>query len=238
MWSNHTSYDWQNNPGYLYTEKGINNGKYTIYPRPHGALGTHQSCAWKLGGRAEDDKRSLFEICAADEMTHKDPYAHWDYLHFPYVACPVKLVSSSHGEMREGQWYGMKAVHLVTADKKSSMLYLYEDTDPFDSNGKPKNNWKLIATAQDRGCSGYNGIPCTWKSHKDLVRVDGFENVDFALMSCRSIDPNTKPVAAVTSVVREVLPDNAKEATEGIKNSFDSVETATTVPDEVILTVS
>jgi hypothetical protein len=76
MWSNHTSYDWQNNPGYLYTEKGINNGEYTIYLRPHGALGTHQSCAWKLGGRAEDDKRSLFEICAAHEMTHKDPYAH------------------------------------------------------------------------------------------------------------------------------------------------------------------
>lgn len=37
-----------------------------------------------------------------------------------------------------------------------------------------------------------SGMYMTWACHKDLVRVDGFKSVDFALFSDREIDPNAK----------------------------------------------
>jgi hypothetical protein len=62
MWSNYTNYSFRDNPGYLYTPKGIANGEFTVYIRPHGSLGTHQACVWKLAGRDEDEIRSVFDI--------------------------------------------------------------------------------------------------------------------------------------------------------------------------------
>lgn len=200
IWNNKTKYAWNNNPvGYLYTSKGIRNGEYTIYVRPEIALGTHQSLAWKIGGRDEDALRSLFEICAAD-ATHKDPYCHFDFAHFPYITCPTS-VTAGHGKMTDGKWYGFKALRIVDPSLKFCDWYLFEDTNPFDSSGKPLNNWKLIAHAHDIGCSGYsiNGvkIPTTWKSHKDLVRIDGFKSVSFCKMSIREIDTTAKPAIAL-----------------------------------------
>ncbi len=35
MWSNHTKFNWENNPGYLYTEKGIRNWEFIhFHPSP------------------------------------------------------------------------------------------------------------------------------------------------------------------------------------------------------------
>ena len=196
IWSNDTDFSWNDNPGYLYTEKGIDNGEYTIYIRPHGDLGTHQAAAWKLGGRDEDDIRSLFEICGADQE-HNEPFSHWNYEHFPYVKCPT-TVFKPYSKLQEDKWYALKAVRIVDSSKKFCDFYLFEDPDPIDENGKPRNQWRLIAHAHDKGTDDYsdddgNPVPCTWKSHKDLFRTDGYENWDFALMSIRNIDPTATP---------------------------------------------
>ncbi|MGC1930417.1 MAG: hypothetical protein WA667_15710, partial [Candidatus Nitrosopolaris sp.] len=34
-WSNKTSYNWQNNPGYLYTDSSIGSGEFTTFIRVH-----------------------------------------------------------------------------------------------------------------------------------------------------------------------------------------------------------
>lgn len=187
IWNNKTKYSYKSNPGFLYTDKGLASCEMTGYFRPHGKLGTHQCLAFKMAGRDEDPIRSVFEICYAED-THKDCYAHWDFMHFPYVSCPT--TNYPHGKMTDGKWVGAKVVRLVSADKKQCDWYLFEDIDPFDSssNGKPKNNWKLVAHAVDRGTKEYDNIVTTWKNHKDLIRIDGFQNVDFALISDRAID--------------------------------------------------
>ncbi|MFZ0510869.1 MAG: hypothetical protein WAM14_04615 [Candidatus Nitrosopolaris sp.] len=49
------------------------------------------------------------------------------------------------------------------------------------------NNWALAATYNDVGIQGNNNIPLTWKCHKDVCRVDGFQGIDFTLISDRAI---------------------------------------------------
>jgi hypothetical protein len=61
-WSNKTTYDWQNNPGYLYSNNSIDSGEFTTYIRVHGDLHKHQAYAHKIGGRDEDPIRSLIEM--------------------------------------------------------------------------------------------------------------------------------------------------------------------------------
>jgi hypothetical protein len=196
MWKNHTSYSWKNHPNYLFTDKGIDNGEYTIYIRPHIDLRTHHCAAWKLGGRDQDDIRSLFEICGADQE-HHNPFSHWNYAHFPYVEC-LTNVYDSHNKLQEDKWYALKAIRIVDSSKEFCDFYLFEDQYPIDTNGKPNNTWKIIAHAHDAGTDEYrdddgNKVPCIWKSHKDTFRSDGYANWDFALMSIRNINPTSKP---------------------------------------------
>lgn len=185
-WANKTNFSWENNPGYLYKPDGVGSGEFTIFIRTHGDLGTHQSYACKIGGRDEDAIRSLIEM-VYPTATHNDVQVNYNYAHFPYVNVKPTIVNAPPKLVAE-KWIGVKCVHKIAADKKSSDWELYFDDNPFDSNGKPSNNWKLAATYHDVGVSGYKNIPLTWKSHKDLCRVDGFKNVDFTLISNREID--------------------------------------------------
>ncbi|HET7283062.1 MAG TPA: hypothetical protein VFI70_00100 [Nitrososphaeraceae archaeon] len=194
MWSNKTKNSWENNPGYLYSPKGIKNGEFTSFIRVHGNLGTHQAYAHKVGGRDEDAIRSLIEM-VYPTATHGDIQVNYNYAHFPYVNAKPNI-KFSPPTLAEDRWVGVKTVRKVAADKKSSTLEMWVDLDPFDGNGKPRNSWKPAATYVDKGTSGYGNVPCTWACHKDLVRVDGFASVDFALFSDREIDPNATPSTA------------------------------------------
>lgn len=194
--ANHTNYAWNNNPvGYLYTAKGIRNAEMTAFIRVHGDLGAHQSYAFKMGGRDEDAIRSLFEM-VYPTATHADIQCNYNYAHFPYVNVKPKAITANPPALADnGKWIGAKVIHKVAADMKSSDWEMWVDVDPFNAQGKPNNNWVLSATYHDVGTSGYNNIPTTWKCHKDLVRIDGFANVDFTLLSDREIDfsGNTPP---------------------------------------------
>ena len=198
IWNNKTKYSWSDNPGYLYTPKGIKNGEFTSFIRTHGDLGTHQAYAHKIGGRDEDAIRSLIEM-VYPTATHNTIQVNYNYAHFPYVNAkpsikfnPPKLVAD--------KWVGVKTIRKVAPDGKSSQLEMWVDTDPFDTNGKPKNGWKWAAVYLDKGTSGYKNIPMTWACQKDLIRVDGFASVDFALLSDREIDPMAKSVVLTSNI--------------------------------------
>jgi hypothetical protein len=184
-WANHTKYSWKSNPGYLYTDRGIGNGEFTTFIRVHGDLGSHQAYAHKIGGRDEDDLRSLIEM-VYPTATHGDIQVNYNYAHFPYVNVKPIIVSAPPKVVPE-KWFGVKTVRKIATDRKSSHLEMWVDTDPFNAGGEPNNNWKLAATYEDRGVSGYKNIPMTWRCHKDLCRVDGFASVDFTLISDRGI---------------------------------------------------
>jgi hypothetical protein len=207
-------YTWDDEPDFLYDEKGIRNHEMTGFIRLHGELppvhgkDIHKALAMKVCGGKEDAGRSVIETCYP--INSEDTVrAHWDYEHFPYILVdkedaggPVKQFFDGD-YCQDNKWIGLKHVHIVSDDKEQSTNRLYVDTDPFDSDGKPRNNWKLKAEWIDKGTEktgeddngdevGYDGIPCTWRSQVDKIRIDGWKQVDFTLLSIREIDPHAQ----------------------------------------------
>jgi len=210
MWDNDTDFNWENNPGYLYTKKGIKNGEFTTFIRVHDDVGTddegkkHHSFAHKIGGRDEDNLRSLFEMVHPTKK-HSDIHVNYNYAHFPYVpgeephASKINILFNPP-ILTEDKWIGVKTIHKVADDNKSTHWEMWVDKDPIDNNGKPKNGWKLAATYEDKGIKNFrkddktfNYPPLTWRCHKDVCRVDGYKKVDFVFISDREVDPKANP---------------------------------------------
>ncbi|HXS59670.1 MAG TPA: hypothetical protein VN703_02540 [Candidatus Sulfopaludibacter sp.] len=210
---------WREKPDFLYDTKGIRNHELTGFIRMDGDLNAgitdekkmiHKSLAMKVCGAKEDNGRSLIETCYP--INSKDNVrANYDYDHFPYLAVDNKDAGGAVRQFfsgdycEENKWVGLKHVHIVSDDKKQSTNKLYVDINPFDSNGKPRNEWKLKAIWIDKGTlktkenketgkiEGYGGIPCTWRSQVDKFRIDGWKYVSFTLLSIREIDPHAQP---------------------------------------------
>jgi|SRR5215831_7251122 len=194
-WANKSKYYWKDNPGFLYTDNSIGSGEFTLYIRTHGDLGTHQAYACKIGGRDEDDLRSLIEM-VYPTASHSSVQVNVNYAHFPYVNVKPKIVNAPPKLVAE-KWIGVKCIHVIADDKKSGDWELWYDDSPFaTADGKPANNWKLAATYHDVGVKEYGNVPLTWKCHKDLCRVDGFKSVDFTLISDRQVTKNKEAAAA------------------------------------------
>jgi len=209
---------WKEKPDFLYDPKGIRNHEFTAFIRLHGDLNKgitdekkkiHRSLAFKICGANKDEGRSVLETCYPVDKSDS-VRANYDYEHFPYVH--VRKTDAGGGikqffdgdYCQENKWMGLKHIH-ITDGKTQSLNRLYVDTDPFDENGKPRNNWKLKAEYVDKGSiekaknpdtdkmEGYDGIPCTWASQVDKIRIDGWDEVDFTLISNREIDKNASP---------------------------------------------
>jgi hypothetical protein len=189
IWGNNTKYSYKSNPGYLYKPNHFHNKEMTIYVRPHGQLKTHESFAFKMQGRDDDDIRSCIEFCYPT-ATLKGPAINVEYKHFPYVSYKgVRVYNTSSNKQTDGKWVGVKCVLIIADNKKSAWLGLFEDINPFTSAGKPANNWKLRADSVFTGVSDddYDNIIPTWDPHKDVVRLDGFQSQDIMWYSDRPI---------------------------------------------------
>jgi len=214
---------WKSKPDFIYDEAGIRNHEITVYVRGVNSLssGTHHSCALKVCGGRNDAGRSLVEtvypISSSDHVR-----ANWNYEHFPYVAVKNVTEYFTGDWFRDGKWVGLKSVRKVAADRSHAVFELWVDTDPFDaSTGAPKNNWRLKGHWDDHGTSGYNNIPCTWKSQVDKLRCDGMNNIDWCYFSDREIDPNatTANTYPIDSGSTKTFPDGTEF---DYNNSFSS----------------
>jgi len=190
IWNNNTNYSYKSNPGYLYQRNHFHNKEMTVYARPNGQLHTHESFAFKMQGRDEDDIRSCIEM-VYPTASHGDVEVNCEYKHFPYVHVKnVRQYNSSNNRHHDGAWVGVKCVLIIADNLKSAWLGMFEDINPFTSAGKPANNWQLRADCVFTGVSDSdydNKIP-TWDPHKDVCRLDGFESQDFMWISDRPID--------------------------------------------------
>jgi len=190
IYGNNTKYSYKSNPGYLYQWNDFHNKEMTIYVRPHGQLGTHESFAFKMQGRDNDDIRSCIEFCYPT-ATLKGPAVNVEYKHFPYVSYKnVRVYPSSSNKQTDGKWVGVKCILIIADNKKSAWMGLFEDITPFTSTGKPNNSWKMRADCLFTGVSDddYDNIIPTWDPHKDVVRLDGFSSQDIMWYSDRPID--------------------------------------------------
>lgn len=203
LYQNNTQYAWNNLPNnatlpYLFKPPPdtILNEEFTTFIRVHGDLGTHQAYSHKLGGRNDDSIRSLIEM-VYPTATHSTIQVNYNYAHFPYVNAKPNLFGSPLKIADNGKWIGVKTIHWVNPDGKSSHWEMWYNLEPFDSTGKPQHDWQLGATFEDHGTISYavNGVPVPliWAQEKSVCRVDGFQNVDFCLFSDREIDPTAQP---------------------------------------------
>lgn len=189
IYANIGNYSYKNNPGYLYKRNHFHNKESTIYVRPHGQLKTHESFAFKVQGRDNDDIRSAIEM-VYPTATHSTVEVNVNYKHFPYVNWnKVRQYSTSSNKQTDGKWVGVKFVLIVADNLKSVWMGMFEDINPFTSAGKPANNWKLRADTVFTGVSDddYDNIIPIWDPHKDTVRLDGFQSQDLMWYSVRPI---------------------------------------------------
>ena len=197
-WNNKTSYSWKSNPGYLYTQAGIRSQELTYFFRGQSDLGSsiHHAAAYKIGGRDEDDIRSCIEM-VYPTVTHDDVELNYNYAHFPYVGDSSNVNTiTKPPRMAENVWIGCKVIKLVDDSNNFTDLIMYANDTPFNTDGTVNNTtWYKAATYHDTGPpSGYSPrVACYWRCHKDLLRVDGFDFLDFALVSDREVDPHANP---------------------------------------------
>lgn len=178
-------------PDFLYDEHGFKNHETTFYIRPHNELGTHQACSFKMQGKDNDNGRSVIEMLYPDK-SHKKVEVNVNYEHFPYVNYKdVKQYFDSR--LQDGKWVGLKVVYIVADDNNSVSMSMYVDESPFQKDGSPTNDWKLLAESKFIGVPEYNNIIPSWAGRKNYLRVDGFESVDFTLCSAREIDTTATP---------------------------------------------
>jgi hypothetical protein len=180
---------WKTRPDYLYSPQGIRNHEYTIYVRPHSKIASHLSCAYKVCGGRNDSGRSILETKYPTTSSMKVE-GNWDYEHPVYVSIPNITTHFGGDWFTDNVWVGLKHVHKVPTDRKSSYNELWVSTPAFNADGTPTNNWRLKGSYTETGTSKFNGIPCTWRSQTDRVRCDGYNSIDFTYMSDREIDPN------------------------------------------------
>jgi hypothetical protein len=185
-------YSWKSQKGYLGSVKDPRDEEVTIYMRGHGAVsmkrlqwtlkirgGEHTnvnperaSCTMMTFGVKNTTRITKF----GKELTH--PY-------YDYVSLKPKIPDT---ELKENVWYGLKLVS-YRKNAWSTHNQLWLDTDPWDANGKPKNNWRLFSEYVDatgKSTGRYNQT-ADWGGLITMVRTDGWHNVDFALFSVREI---------------------------------------------------
>jgi hypothetical protein len=173
-------------PDFLYNAQGIRNREMTIFLRPHGQLKTHESCAFKVGGRDNDDVRSAIEI-VYPTATHSTVIVNYNFAHFPYVEEKNTKQIFTGDKLTDGKWVGVKCITKVSDDGKTQYLAIYADLTPFKADGSLNNQFKLKAECVTKGVKEYDNVVCSWKCQKDVMRVDGFRNVDYTLYSDREI---------------------------------------------------
>ena len=181
-------YAWNSKPKptYLYNEQGIRSKEMTVYLRTHNQLKTHESCAFKVNGRDNDEVRSAIEI-VYPTATHSTVVVNYNFAHFPYVAEKNIKQIFTGDKLTAEKWVGVKGIHMINDAGTIGYLAIYTDLSPFKPDGSINNQFKLKAECVTKGVSGYNNVVCSWKCQKDVMRVDGFANVDYTLFSDREI---------------------------------------------------
>ena len=194
---------WEDNPKYIWTNKDSKNAEFTYYIRcsgkisGHGIAANHVTCSSKFRGGIHTGNHEPHASCCElvlrvgegnTSLNYNFEYNHPDYLNDGDGTRKIQ----ANNDTEIGKWFGRKTIVWTNSDGKSVTARDYIDLDPFDANGKPKNNWKPLQEKIFRTVSRetedgikYN-IPPLWGG-MFTSRVDGFQTVDYAIISIREI---------------------------------------------------
>ena len=188
-----------NGPEFIWTPEDSKNAEFTYYLRcndkihGHGTASNHVTCSTKFRGGKHtgnsDPHASCCELTLRVGEGNESLEYHFEYNHPDYLpdgdASTHKLDGDNNTEI--GKWFGRKTVVWTNSDAKSVTARDYIDLDPFDANGKPKNNWKPLQEKVFTTLDEYDK-PILWGG-MFTSRVDGFKTVDYAIASLREIIP-------------------------------------------------
>lgn len=189
-------YNWKDQPGYLSNNLDLTNQEFTAYVRVHNIVDSARAqIALKIrGGRHTSSNPDL----ASCTMMTFSPASHGSITRFgkelthPYYDY-VRLPPEFSAALEENAWVGLKLVSWNDpADVTRVINRLYIDTSPFDDAGVPQNNWRLFSEYIDvDGVStgNYYSTLVDWGGWQTTLRSDGFESIDFTLVSVREIEP-------------------------------------------------
>ena len=205
---------WEDNPQFIWTPKDNRNAEFTYYFRARKKIeakeGTtaynHTECSSKMRGGEHSGKKDprascielQFKIGQGNEtLRSSKEYNHPEYCPGGKGKPTTRLTANNNSE--EGKWIGRKTIVWTNQDDQSVTARDYVDWDPLDDDGKPKNNWKPLQEdyfsadshfGADSHCENYDKAPL-WGG-MFTSRIDGFKEVDYAIVSIREIIP---PVA-------------------------------------------
>lgn len=187
------AHTWQTNPAYIWTPADSKNVEFTYYFRVINLIQSHTSCSSKMRGGihtgSNDPRASCFEttffIVGGESNKMESAY---EYNHPSYVFETVTEYSPNLSAVNK--WIGRKTI-CYTSSVGLVHAIDYVDWHPFDSLGKPLNNWTKLMYQSFPGTStnGYSKVP-TWGG-MFTFRQDGYEFVDIAIISIREILPPT-----------------------------------------------
>ena len=185
---------WRTQSGYLLHPDDLKNQEFTAFLRVHGVLDPDRAqVTLKIRGGAHSarapDRASCVMLTFAPasrgsvarfgkELTHPE----YDY---------VRLKPFFPAALEADAWVGLKLVSWNDPGDPSQVVHrLYLDTEPFVA-GRPRNGWRLFSEYVDREdlSTGRYRKLVDWGGCQTTLRTDGFDRIDFALLSAREILP-------------------------------------------------
>jgi hypothetical protein len=194
-------YTWKTQSGYLASPADLKNQEFTVFVRVHEILSAERAqISLKIRGGAHSSNNDP-ESASCTMITYS-PRSHGSITRFAKeLTHPeydyVVLTPAFSAALKENTWVGLKLVSWNDPNDAAQVIYrLYVDVDPFESDtGNPKNNWRLFSEYVDKEgkSTGQYSKLVDWGGCQTTVRVDGFKDIDFALLSLREILPPSRP---------------------------------------------
>jgi len=192
-------YSWRTKPTpqFLYDNNCYKSFEFTVIVRVGPDLGTHESFAFKLVSRPDtpdDTIRSTIEMNLPNDQK-PNLYVNYNYAHAGYQSASGVKQYTKDGKVTVGKWIGAKVCFIIADDRKSTMMYMYINTDPIDlATGKPNNKgWTLKGEYLAKGIPQYDNVPPVWGGMTNYLRVDGYKYVDVFRFSIREIEKTLPP---------------------------------------------
>jgi hypothetical protein len=191
------NFNWKTQKGYLSSPADVRNQEFTVYLRVHEMLTprTAQATLKIRGGghhAHNPDAGSCIMMTFAGEG-HEFPTRFAKELSHPiYDYVPLKPAFDA--VLKDNTWVGLKMLSWSDPQNPLRVInQLFVDTTPFDTKGKPLNQWRLLSEYVDeegKSTGNYSKL-VDWGGWMTTLRVDGYRSIDFAYPSVREIVPQS-----------------------------------------------
>jgi hypothetical protein len=194
-------YTWRAHPEYLADPLDFGSQEFTAYVRVRGISDPrHAAITLKIRGGEHTEREPARASCTmmtfastqapavsrfGKELNHPD---------HDYVELPLRNGAS----LRDGRWVGLKLVSVQDPDDEHRVINrLYVDDAPFERDGTPRNDFRLLSEYVDREgqSTGRYDTVVNWGGSVSTLRVDGVDALDVAILSARAVEPGDRAAA-------------------------------------------